>query len=758
MLPSELTDRPQWVLWKAHPRPDGKVTKVPINPHTGGPASVTDSSTWASYDACTRLASRASGIGFVFTRDDPWFFLDLDSTSDPDQLALQREIAIEFGDTYAERSWSGNGLHIIGRGSVPKGRRKDSIEIYSDARYAVMTGDVFRQAPIVDCQARLTALYERLFLAKIETDAHMIVGTGAGPSDEALLETARGASNGDKFVRLWGGDWESLYPSQSQADFALIDILAYYTDDRVQVARLFRASALGQRAKAKRTDYVMGMIDAAFDRKPIPIDFSQLVRPIIAAPKVEPAPAVESHFSRFERLAKPLDAAVGTQVSFPPGLLGELADYVLRASPRPIPQIALATAVGILAGIVGRCYNVSGTGLNQYIIVLGISGIGKDGISEGVGRVSRLLGDMLPQSRSFFGPGEIQSANALIKCLSRAPSFVSYTGEVGQILRQMTIGVGQAVSLKRLVLMLYSLSGAKKMLGEMVYSDREKNVASIKSPAFTWIGETTPETFTSAITEESFKDGMVPRMLLIEAPTRRPKVNAQHSSAAMRPETLNRLAEVTAHSLTNNSQDRVVDVAFDERGNAVLGIHGDFAEYCDRSHAAARQDVVREAWNRAWLKAAKLAAVAAVGENYIAPTITEELAWWAISIVMQDLRAVLGRFDNGEMVLTGIEAQQLTTIDQAFDQFLEDPSLLERYGAVDKPKWSRMRECGIVPHSYLVRKHVSVACFYRDRLGSTAAIKRTVSCLIEGGSWREVPLHQMQAEFGFGIKGYVKCK
>jgi hypothetical protein len=40
-----------------------------------------------------------------------------------------------------------------------------------------------------------------------------------------------------------------------------------------QIARIFRASKLGKRDKAKRQDYVNGMINRSFDRMLPPIDF-----------------------------------------------------------------------------------------------------------------------------------------------------------------------------------------------------------------------------------------------------------------------------------------------------------------------------------------------------------------------------------------------------------------------------------------------------------------------------------------------------
>ncbi len=72
--------------------------------------------------------------------------------------------------------------------------------------------------------------------------------------DDNLLRMAMGAKNAAKFNALWSGDFNS-YPSQSEADHALIALLAFYTPSNEQVRRMFREkSALGQREKATRND------------------------------------------------------------------------------------------------------------------------------------------------------------------------------------------------------------------------------------------------------------------------------------------------------------------------------------------------------------------------------------------------------------------------------------------------------------------------------------------------------------------------
>ena len=56
--------------------------------------------------------------------------------------------------------------------------------------------------------------------------------------DDAIVQKAMAAANGAKFTKLWGGDWTG-YTSQSEADLALMMLLAFWTQEPDQLHRLF---------------------------------------------------------------------------------------------------------------------------------------------------------------------------------------------------------------------------------------------------------------------------------------------------------------------------------------------------------------------------------------------------------------------------------------------------------------------------------------------------------------------------------------
>lgn len=274
-IPAEMRSYRQWVRRAAD--------KIPLNPRTGTPASVTDPSTWGTFDEAI-ASPHGIGVGFVFTENDPYTGIDLDVKADEQPTAEQLAIYNEF-DSYAEQSPSKRGVHIIVRGKVPTIKRK-GIEVYSSHRYFTMTGDVLRTGPIADHSANLQTMWARMG-GNASQAAQDVPDAAQTASDAEVIDQACNAANGAKFATLYAGNWQGEYPSQSEADQALINIIAFYSKNREQVARIFRASALGQRDKAKRSDYMNRMLSKAFDRELKPVAIN-LPNPFVKAEEAAP--------------------------------------------------------------------------------------------------------------------------------------------------------------------------------------------------------------------------------------------------------------------------------------------------------------------------------------------------------------------------------------------------------------------------------------------------------------------------------------
>lgn len=171
-LPPELTDLPQWVVWKTTER-HGKPTKVPFRV-TGSDAKSNDPATWGAFDQATAAVDPLGmeGVGFVFSEADEFCGVDLDGCRDPETGKVAewaKEVIMRFA-TYAEVSPSGTGVKLFCRGESPfdtgknlkldfpaMGGKAAGIEVYDKLRYFAVTGRRLKGMPLVcePCQGDL---------------------------------------------------------------------------------------------------------------------------------------------------------------------------------------------------------------------------------------------------------------------------------------------------------------------------------------------------------------------------------------------------------------------------------------------------------------------------------------------------------------------------------------------------------------------------------------------------------------------------
>jgi putative DNA primase/helicase len=96
---------------------------------------------------------------------------------------------------------------------------------------------------IRDRSEELYAFHARHFAEQMGERPASTNGHHRELTDEEVIELASGAKNAAKFEALWKGDTTG-YTSHSEADQALVSLLAFYTRDEGQLDSLYRKSAL----------------------------------------------------------------------------------------------------------------------------------------------------------------------------------------------------------------------------------------------------------------------------------------------------------------------------------------------------------------------------------------------------------------------------------------------------------------------------------------------------------------------------------
>jgi len=268
-IPVELKTRKQWVMYRLVKKPGkDKLEKVPyqVNTVKVKAASTTSPRTWSTFEQAEKAYEKGGfdGIGFVFTKDDPYCGVDLDTCVNPDTNDMEpwaKEWIDKFA-SYTERSPSGTGIHAIVKGKLPfeKGTKKGNYEIYDWGRFFTFTGNIINsECSHIEERQEVTEEFYNFIADKQVNKTEIPLPEGQKLSSNEIGEIfkkARSAKNGEKFSTLLSGAWEELdYSSQSEADQALCKQLAYWTNNNpVGIDQLFRKSGL-YRDKWEREDY-----------------------------------------------------------------------------------------------------------------------------------------------------------------------------------------------------------------------------------------------------------------------------------------------------------------------------------------------------------------------------------------------------------------------------------------------------------------------------------------------------------------------
>ncbi|MEA4888688.1 MAG: phage/plasmid primase, P4 family [Clostridiaceae bacterium] len=265
-VPNELKQIPQWVNFMFVPNDaKGKFDKVPINPQTMHGASSINQKSWASFEVAvqslgktakcyitrnklkTEYSGMADGIGIMFGNNV--FGIDIDHCFIDGVMTDDANDIIVTMDSYTELSPSGTGVHILAFGSKPDGKCKNDekgIEMYDTGRFFTVTGNAIIENPPRECTDEARKIYDK-YLVKPKPEPKSKVKSSQKPvilSQNEILDAMFRSKAGQKIRSLFDGDWGD-YQSQSQADQALANYLAFFTGkDPIIMDSLFRQSRL----------------------------------------------------------------------------------------------------------------------------------------------------------------------------------------------------------------------------------------------------------------------------------------------------------------------------------------------------------------------------------------------------------------------------------------------------------------------------------------------------------------------------------
>lgn len=252
-VPDEMKARKNWVAvktWKSAEK--DKLSKRPIDCNTGNYAESDNPETWTTFDKALEYVREHGGTTIAYALDgkDKVSCVDIDRCFDENgELSETAKEALKrSGATYAEKSVSGNGLHIFGKTDGMDLRtfsKGGDLEFYQKEQFIAMTGDGAKTKDLVNFDTcGMKPYLESKCEKRIEWKGVCKGENGlSSMSDKDVVEKAGAAKNGDKFKRLYAG--EDLQNNHSNSDMSLMNILAYWCNgDKEQMLRIFATSGL----------------------------------------------------------------------------------------------------------------------------------------------------------------------------------------------------------------------------------------------------------------------------------------------------------------------------------------------------------------------------------------------------------------------------------------------------------------------------------------------------------------------------------
>lgn len=258
-LPESLRENAAFLLWR-YEVVKGRKTKVPYSVN-GIKADATKRSNCSPFPVVESVYKKGGYDGIGIFIDRSFSAVDIDHCIKNGEISDLAKAIIDRFDSYTETSPSGKGIRILMNTSDVEfekskyyvNNRKIEVEVYTEKKFATVTGNAIREKPIRKCGEEFVSFMEE-YMRKPENSGNKVPAPGSFLSDKSVLSLAMRASNGKKFKKLWEGDF-SDYPSHSEAELALCSVLAFYCGgDLEQMDRIYKESKLCNE-KWNREDY-----------------------------------------------------------------------------------------------------------------------------------------------------------------------------------------------------------------------------------------------------------------------------------------------------------------------------------------------------------------------------------------------------------------------------------------------------------------------------------------------------------------------
>ena len=615
---------------------------------------------------------------------------------------------VEWLDSYAETSSSGRGTHIFVQADLAGGVRdaQQDIEVYGQERFIIVTGNVIGGRDSVEPrQDKIDRLVARL--GGLKNVSKPVVAAAGEASEEACREALKRVWGQGKVKDLWKGDWQAMgYPSQSEADMALIEALCFATGDDAVVAATFRKSGLGQRQKAM-TNYVERTIGSVRARRVVDSEYLGMAQALISGDadnavvkrrlglpaQPEPAPvtrytvdedgviewsdggvdaeaealaavdaaseaeaaadhtgsAMDRLFARAAEMAASAEvhmspegepeetpavedtvAVVETEnvgaAGLPPGLAGRIVTELVGSVRGEVPaDFASATLLAAVSGLAARNFSSpSGDsfGITNHVVLCAPPGAGKNIASTIVGLFSE-TNPVCAVAASVVG-----GRAAVAKLRSQIPAGVIHWSEIGTDLARLATDQVGSVGLRQVIQMF---DRAPSSPAELTLTQQGASIP--RHFYLSMVADTQPAYLEHLLSSDASGSGLLSRLTVVNWYEGMQMLRGTGTPVSETTMSVIRKIALLQEKVAGSETPAYHRVMMTREAESLMRDHNGKRARQAAAWRRSGKQTLADAAARVHARVERLATAVAIINNLLNPTITEDIAAWAIRFV-----------------------------------------------------------------------------------------------------------------------------
>lgn len=316
----------------------------------------------------------------------------------------------------------------------------------------------------------------------------------------------------------------------------------------------------------------------------------------------------------------------------PPGLLGEICEWMNQTAIKEQPFLSLACTLAFLGALFGRkVRDELGSRTNLYCMGVAPSSAGKAHSMNQIRRLAAASG-----STSLLGGDDIASDSAIEDRVYREPATLFMWDEIGHLLAHIKSGISQHhAQIVSLLMKLYS-SSRNIYLGKEYAEQQRQRV--IVQPCCCIYGTSTLERFTSGISPLELQDGWLSRCLVFQAPIDVPKERDRRESSVPQ-HLIDKISEWhkrVIQSIESPILSQFVTQYCQKQPPSQIVVHTEcdaeqvFIDFDNEAiQYGKQQPLLACLWAKAEENARRIALIVACGINYEIPSIDSAVARYA---------------------------------------------------------------------------------------------------------------------------------